>query len=51
MILKITRKEYNLIAEQRGMKDSQNMSEEVLLNTLIRYDSKHKIEEIYKELL
>ena len=34
MIPKITRKEYTLIAEQRGIKDPQNMSKEELLNTL-----------------
>ena len=30
MIPKITRKEYNLIAEQRVIKDPQNMSKEEL---------------------
>ena len=35
MIQKITRKEYNLIAEQRGIKDPQNMSKEELLNILV----------------
>ena len=34
MIPKITRKEYNLIAEKIGIKDPQNMSKEELLNTL-----------------
>ena len=37
-----TRKEYDLIAKKRGIKDPQNMSTEELLNTLSRYDSKRK---------
>ena len=48
MIPKITRKEYNLIAEQRGIKDPQNKEE--LLNTLSRYDSKHKVKKICRKL-
>ena len=50
MIPKITRKEYKLIAEQRGIKDPQNMSKEELLNTLSRYDSKHKVKKICRKL-
>ena len=38
-----TRKEYNLIAENRGIKEPQKMSTEELLNTLRRYDSKRKV--------
>ena len=38
-----TRKEYNLIAENRGIKESQKMSIEELLNTLSRDDSKRKV--------
>ena len=50
MTPKITRKEYNLIAEQRGIKDPQNMSKEELLNTLSRYNSKHEVKKIHKKL-
>ena len=50
MIPKITRKEYNLIAEQRGIKNPQNMSKEELLNTLSKYGSNHEIDKIHKKL-
>ena len=39
-MVEITREEYNLIAERRGIKKSQNMSTKILINTLNRYDSK-----------
>ena len=42
-IIELTRKEYNLIAKNRGIKEPQNMSTEELLNTLSRYDSKRKV--------
>ena len=48
---KITRKEYNLIAKERGIEKPQNMSKKELLNTLIRYDSKRKVKKICKKLL
>ena len=32
-IIKFTRKEYNLIAKNRGIKEPQNMSTEELLDT------------------
>ena len=35
----LTRKEYNLIAKNIGIKEPQKMSTEELLNTLSRYDS------------
>ena len=41
--IEFTRKEYNLIAKNRGIKEPQNMSTEELLDTLSRYDSKHKV--------
>ena len=37
-----TRKEYNIITRNRGIKEPQNMSTEELLNALSRYDSKRK---------
>ena len=40
----LTRKEYNLIAKSRGIKEPQKMSTEELLDTLSRYDSKRKSE-------
>ena len=45
-----TRKEYNLIAENRGIKESQKMSIEELLNTLSRDDSKRKVISNHKKL-
>ena len=37
------RKEYNLIAKNRGINEPQKMSIEDLLDTLSRYDSKRKV--------
>ena len=34
-IIEFTRKEYDLIAKNRGIKEPQNMSTEKLLNTLV----------------
>ena len=50
MIPKITRKEYNVIVEQRDIKDPQNISKEELLNTLSRYDSKDKVNKVCGKL-
>ena len=47
-MVELTRKEYNLIAERRGIKKPQNMSTKKLLNTLNRYDSKRKGEKLSK---
>ena len=41
-MVELTREEYNLIAECRGIKKPQNMSTKKLINTLNRYDSKVK---------
>ena len=41
-IIEFTRKEYNLIAKNRSIKEPQNMSTEELLNTLSQYDNKRK---------
>ena len=51
MIPKITREEYNLIGEKRGIKEPQNIPKKELLDTLIRYDNKHKVKKIRKKLL
>ena len=37
-----TRKEYDIIAKNRGIKESQKMSTEKLVDNLSRYDSKRK---------
>ena len=44
--IELTRKEYDFIAEKRGIQDPQDMSTEKLLNTLSRYDSKRKAKSI-----
>ena len=46
-----TRKEYDLIAKSRCIKDPQNMSAEELLNTLSRYDSRRKVKSNRRKLL
>ena len=51
MIPKITREEYNLIGEKRGIKEPQNMPKKELLDTLIRYDNKRKVKKIRKKFL
>ena len=47
-MVELTREEYNLIAERRGIKKPQNMSTKKLINTLNRYDSKRKSEKLSK---
>ena len=49
-IIELTRKEYDLIAKNRGIKEPQNMSTEELLNTLSRHDSKRKAKNNGKKL-
>ena len=44
--VKITRKEYDIIAKNRGIQNPQDMPTEELLNTLSRYDSKRKLKSI-----
>ena len=46
-----TRKEYDLIAKSRGIKEPQNMSTEELLNALSRYHNKRKVITNRKKLL
>ena len=44
--VKITKKEYGIIAKNRGILNPQDMSTEELLNTFSRYDSKCKLKSI-----
>ena len=46
-----TRKEYDIIAKNRGIKESQKMSTEKLVDNLSRYDSKHKVKINLRKLL
>ena len=50
-IIEFTRKEYDVIAKIRSIKEPQNMSTEELLNTLSRYDSKRKLKSNRRKLL
>ena len=47
-MVKLTRKEYKINAEHRGIKKPQNMSTKKSINTLSRYDSKRKGEKLLK---
>ena len=49
--IEFTRKGYDLTAKNKGIKETQNMSTEELLNALSRYDSKCKVKNICKKLL
>ena len=49
--IELTRKEYNLIAKKRDIQKSENMSTAEFLNTLSRYDSKHKVRSNRRRLL
>ena len=49
--IELIRKEYNLIAENRVIREPQNMSTEELLNTISRSDSKHKVKSNRRKLL
>ena len=49
--IELTRKEYNLIAKNRGIQELQNMCTEELLNTLSRYDSKRNVKSNRRKLL
>ena len=42
-MVEFTRKEYNIIAKNRGIEEPQNISTQKLLNTISRYDSRHKV--------
>ena len=49
-IIKLTRKEYDLIAKTRGIKEPQNMSTDELLHALSRCDSKRKVKNNRRKL-
>ena len=48
--IKFTRKELNLVAKDRGIKNPQTMSTEELLDALIKYDSEHEVKNNRKKL-
>ena len=47
----LTRKEYNIIAKNRGIIDPQKMSTKELLSTLSRYDNRRKARNTRRKLL
>ena len=49
-VIKLTRKEYDLIAKNRGLREPQKMSTEELLNTLYRYDIKREVKSNRRKL-
>ena len=49
--MELTRKEYNIIAENRGIIEPKKMSTQDLLNTLSRYDSRRKVKSNHRTLL
>ena len=49
-IIMLTRKRYDLIAKNRGIKEPQKMSTEELLNTLYRYDIKREVKSNRRKL-
>ena len=50
-IIEFTRNEYDLIAKNRGIREPQNMSTEELIDTIIRYGIKRKVESNRRKLL
>ena len=50
-MIELTRKEYNLIAKNRGIIESQKMSNQELIDTLSRYDSRRKVKSNRRKLL
>ena len=49
-MVELARKGYNIIAKNRGIIEPQNMSTKKLINTLSRYDSRHKVKNIRRKL-
>ena len=50
-MVELTRKEYNIIAKNRGIIEPQNMTTQELINTLTRHDSRHKVKKVRKKRL
>ena len=48
--MEFTRKEYDIIAKNIGIIEPQKMSTQELLNTLSRYNSRHKAKSICRKL-
>ena len=50
-MVKLTRKEYNIIAKNQGIKEPPKNSTQELLNTLSRYDSRPEVKSNHRKLL
>ena len=50
-MVELTRKEFNIVAKNRGIIEPQNMTTQELINTLTRYDSRRKVKNNRKKLL
>ena len=50
-MVELTKKEYKIIAKNRGIEEPQKMSTQELLDTLSRYDSRRKVKNTRKNLL
>ena len=50
-MVELTRKEYIIIAKNRGIIEPKKMSTQELLNTLSRYDSRRKVKSNHRTLL
>ena len=48
-MVELTRKEYNIVAKNRGIIKPQNMTTQEFINTLTRYGSRHKVKKIHKK--
>ena len=48
--IELTRKEYDIIAKSRGIKNPQDLFTEELLNFLSRYDTRFKVWSICRKL-
>ena len=49
-MVELTRKEYNIIAKNKGIIEPQEMSTRQLIDTLSRYDRRRKVKKIRREL-
>ena len=50
-MVELTRKECNIIARNCGIREPPKMTTRELLNTLSRYDSRHKVKSNRRKLL
>ena len=50
-MVEFTRKEYNIIAKNRGIEEPHDLSTQELSNTLSKYDSKRKVKSNRRKLL